>query len=139
MLNVFIDFPPTNCGKMKVTHMRDFMSTVHSNYAFSVYSDPMVEKIGGFTVIVEPIHFQGSEDYEDDEGYDIPDATIETLWPSHWLVEYESEGAWSIYNTNLSKNDLILALHTMGFASSQSLDERCEGRSALDPSIAALL
>lgn len=119
--------------------MRDFMSTVHSNYAFSVYSDPMVEKVGGFTVIVEPIHFQGSENYDDDEGYDIPDPTVQSLWPSTWLVEYEMEGAWNIYNTKLSKNDLILALHNMGFASSQSLDERCEGRSALDPTIAAML
>lgn len=115
------------------------MSSVHSNYVFSVYSDPMVENMGGFTVIVEPLDFQGSEDYDDDEGYDIPDPVVQSLWPSEWLVEYECEGAWNIYNTNLSKNDLILALHTMGFASSQSLDERCEGRSALDPTIATLL
>lgn len=119
--------------------MRNFMSAVHSKYAFSVYSDPMVEKVGGFTVMVEPMHFQGSEEYDDEEGYDIPDPTVQSLWPSYWLVEYECEGAWNVYNTNMSKNDFILALHTMGFASSQNLDERCEGRSALDPSISPLL
>ena len=119
------------------------MNTPHSNYAFSVYNDPTVESIGGFTVIVEPVSFSSEcphdIEYDDDEGYDIPDPTVQSLWPSHWLVEYEMEGAWNIYNTKLSKNDLILALHTMGFASSQSLDERCEGRSALDPAIAAML
>jgi len=119
------------------------MNTPHSNYAFSVYNDPTVESIGGFTVIVEPVSFSSEcapdIEYDDDEGYDIPDPTVQSLWPSTWLVEYEMEGAWNIYNTKLSKNDLILALHTMGFASSRSLDERCEGRSALDPTIATML
>ena len=55
------------------------MNTLHSNYAFSVYSDPTVEKAGGFTVIVEPIHFKGTEEYDDDEGYDAPDPTIQSL------------------------------------------------------------
>lgn len=115
------------------------MSQPSSLYAFSVYSDPTVEQMGGFSVIVEPLHFTGGEIYEEDEGFDIPDPTIQSLWPAHWLVEYESQGAWNIYNTNLSKNDLILALHTIGFASSQSLDERCEGLSVLDPTIAEML
>lgn len=115
------------------------MSSPSSLYAFSVYSDPTVEQMGGFSVIVEPLHFTGEEDYEDHEGFDIPDPIVQSVWPTDWLVEYESAGAWSIYNTNLTKEGLILALHTLGFVSSHSLDERCEGLSVLDPTIAGML
>lgn len=65
------------------------------------------------------------------------DPVVPTLFPKEWTVDCEMEEVFTI-QTNLSEEELIVAMHDMGFKSDADLDEDCSGRSALtSPTILA--
>lgn len=96
-----------------------------SKYTFCVTDDKVP---GGHTVMI-------ASDDEDMAGEHDP--VVPTLFPKDWEVECEMEEVFSIYTT-LSEDELIVALHDMGFKSDADYDENCSGRSALtSPTILA--
>lgn len=99
-----------------------------SSFIFSVMDDPQVQKLGGHCVLI-------SLDDEDNEGTGEYDHLVPALFPKGWLVENEMEETFSVYNTNLSEEDFVVALHDMGFQSDSTVDQQCNGRSGANSPI----
>lgn len=45
------------------------------------------------------------------------------------------EETFSVYNTNLSEENFVVALHDMGFQSDSTVDQQCNGRSGANSPI----
>lgn len=99
-----------------------------SSFVFSVMDDPMIQKLGGYCVLI-------TLDDEDNEGTGEYDHLVPALFPKSWLVENEMEETFSIYNSNLSEEDFVVALHDMGFQSDSNVDQQCNGRSGANSPI----
>lgn len=99
-----------------------------SSFVFSVMDDPMVQNLGGHCLLI-------TLDDEDNEGTGEYDHLVPALFPKGWQVENEMEETFSIYNSNLSEEDFVVALHDMGFQSDTNVDQQCNGRSAANSPI----
>lgn len=102
-------------------------------FIFSVMDDEMsfLPSLGGHSVLICLDH----PDYPDSSGSGEYDHVIPGLLPPSWKVEQECEESFSVYNSGLSEEDFVVAMHDMGFRSSAVLDQQCNGRSALNSPI----
>lgn len=100
-------------------------------FIFSVVDDQLATQLGGHKVVISLDH----PDYPDAAGSGEYDYVVPGLFPPSWRVEEDMEDLFSIYNSGLSEEDFIVALHDMGFRSSALLDQQCNGRSALNSPI----
>lgn len=98
-----------------------------SSFTFTVIDDAQVNNLGGHCVVIVSD--------EDDEGSGEYDYLVPALFPKSWQVENEMEETFSIYNSNLSEEDFVVALHDMGFQSDSNMDQHCNGRSGANSPI----
>ena len=99
-----------------------------SRYKFCVIAPIRRVPPGTHTVVI------ASKD-EDMDGQHDP--TVPTLFPKNWEVECELEEVFTI-QAQLSEEELIVALHDLGFKSNAELNDDWDGRSALtSPTILA--
>lgn len=125
--NVYVVETPTG---LELTTNPAFKSGKYapSSFVFSVMDDHIVQKLDGHALLI-------TLDDEDNEGTGEYDHLVPALFPKSWRVENEMEEIFSIYNTNLSEEDFVVALHDMGFQSDSNVDQQYNGRSGANSAI----